>query len=115
MSPISWFENQWAVPESCKEQTPLLKSTRRLAYSQEQGRGNQRKLAWGQEPSPHQTPAPDPLALEQLPTRAKAGTVRASEQLGEMEPIKPSAVPEEGEGNHNQGVSKWGRGPKLQL
>lgn len=61
-----------------------------------------------QVPSPHRTPAPDPLALEQLPTGAKAGTVRASEQLGEMEPIKPSPVPEEGEGNRNQGVSKWG-------
>lgn len=33
MSPNSWFENQWAIPESCKEQTPLLKSTHRLAYS----------------------------------------------------------------------------------
>lgn len=43
-----------------------------------------------QVPSPHQMPAPDPLALEQLPTGAKAGTVRESEQLGEREPIKPS-------------------------
>ena len=33
MSPITWFENQWDISESCKEQTPLLKSTHRLAYS----------------------------------------------------------------------------------